>query len=137
MYQGCYTDVGRTLGAAAYADDKGMTIESCIAFCSSSGLQYAETEYSQECYCEEQSCCWRLAKVVETDCNMPCKGNSSEPCGEGSRLSLFYSPAPVGPQPNPGVNDFDYIGCYRCVWPTSRADGLSSRPPYVLVVLTQ
>jgi hypothetical protein len=25
---------------------------------------------------------------------------------------MFYSSAPVGPQPNPGVNGYGYIGCY-------------------------
>lgn len=52
------------------------------------------------------------AKVAESDCNAPCAGNATEPCGGGSRLSMFYSSAPVGPQPNPGVNGFGYVGCY-------------------------
>ncbi len=57
---------------------------------------------------------------------MACKGNNTEPCGGPSRLSLFYSKNPVGPQPNPGVNDFQLIGCYRCVILPITADTHSS-----------
>lgn len=110
-YQGCYTDVGRTISAAAYADNVGMTIETCISFCSSKGFQYAGTEYYQECYCGSTLAAG-TAKVAETDCSAPCTGNASESCGGGSRLSLYYSSQPVGPQPNPGVNGFSHIGCY-------------------------
>ncbi|KAK3940061.1 glyoxal oxidase-like protein [Diplogelasinospora grovesii] len=110
-YRGCWTDVGRTINEAAYTDDVGMTDESCISFCSSKGLQYAGTEYAQECYCGS-SLAATAVQAPESDCSSPCKGNASEPCGGGSRLTLFYSTQPVGPQPNPGVNGFSYIGCY-------------------------
>ncbi|KAM7223227.1 putative fungistatic metabolite [Rhypophila decipiens] len=110
-YQGCYTDVaGRTIGAAGYADAVGMTNQACIAFCSSKGFQYAGTEYSQECFCGESLA--PAATVAAGDCTMACSGNATQPCGGPSRLSLFYSSAPVGPQPNPGVNGFTYMGCY-------------------------
>jgi hypothetical protein len=111
-YQGCYTDIpGRSLTGGGYADDKAMTDESCIAYCSSKGFQYAGTEYSQECYCGS-SLPSAATKLAETECGMACKGNASEPCGSGGKLSVFYSSAPVGPQPNPGVNGWQYIGCY-------------------------
>lgn len=42
-------DVGRTISEATYTDTSGMTDENCINYCSSKGLQYAGTEYSQEC----------------------------------------------------------------------------------------
>jgi hypothetical protein len=105
-------DVGRTIDAAGYIDDTGMTVESCISFCSSRGLQYAGVEYSHECYCGSLLAP-AAAKVAESDCSTACAGNTTEACGGGSRLSLFYSSVPVGPQPNPGVNGWAYIGCYR------------------------
>lgn len=88
-----------------------MTAESCIAFCSTKGFQYAGTEYAQECYCGS-SLAAGAAQAAEADCNTACTGDATEPCGGGGRLTLFYSSVPVGPQPNPGVNGFVHIGCY-------------------------
>jgi len=88
-----------------------MTTEKCLTFCTSKGYQYAGTEYSQECYCGAQPAA-AAAKVAESDCQTPCKGNTTQPCGGGSRLNVYYSTQPVGPQPNPGVNGYGYIGCY-------------------------
>jgi len=105
------SDVGRTIGDAGYADNVGMTTEKCLAFCSAKGYQYAGTEYAQECYCGAQPSA-AAAKVAEADCQTPCKGNATQPCGGGSRLNLYYSTQPVGPQPNPGVDGYGYVGCY-------------------------
>jgi hypothetical protein len=110
-YKACWTDVGRTIDAAGYTDGVAMTVESCINFCSTKGLQYAGIEYAQECYCGSTLAA-TSKQAPETECNMACKGNASETCGAGGRLSLYYSPVPVGPQPNPGVNNFTSIGCY-------------------------
>ena len=48
------------------------------------------------------------------DCGMTCKGNSSEYCGAGNRLSIYWNgkTPPVGPSTNPGVNGFGFLGCY-------------------------
>lgn len=51
----------------------------------------------------------------ESDCSSPCTGNANEPCGGANRLTLYHSSQPVGPQPNPGVNGFSYVGCYSYV----------------------
>ena len=40
---------GRTLSSAETTDTTGMTVESCIAFCSNGGFVYAGIEYAQEC----------------------------------------------------------------------------------------
>lgn len=111
-YEGCYTDVpGRTLTGASYVDGEAMTNEACASFCSSRGFQYAGTEYSVECFCGS-SLAAGAEKVADAVCNMPCSGDASQPCGAGSRLSLFHTTAAVGPQPNPGVNGFVHMGCY-------------------------
>lgn len=111
-YKGCWTDIGRTIDAAAKVDNVAMTVEACIAFCVTKGFQYAGVEYYQECYCGETLAPTSHA-ALEADCSYPCTGNASEACGGGSRLSLYYSTSPVGPQPNPGPGDWSYIGCYR------------------------
>ncbi|KAH6634407.1 glyoxal oxidase-like protein [Chaetomium sp. MPI-SDFR-AT-0129] len=111
-YQGCYTDVpGRTINSASYTDGEGLTIETCLAYCSSKGFPYAGVEYSVECYCGS-SLATNAAKLNDSDCNMACSGNANEPCGAGSRLSLFHTTQVSGPGVNPGVNGFDSLGCY-------------------------
>ncbi|KAJ9157373.1 Glyoxal oxidase-like protein [Pleurostoma richardsiae] len=110
-YQGCYVDVGRTINAATYGDNVNMTGANCVNYCSSKGYQYAGTEYYDECYCGSSLATGGVL-ASEADCNTPCTGNASEPCGGPNRLTLYYSSTPVGPKPNPGVNNFTYIGCY-------------------------
>ncbi|KAL2015330.1 hypothetical protein VTK56DRAFT_5792 [Thermocarpiscus australiensis] len=111
-YQGCYTDVpGRTLNGGSYASGDGMTIQACIDYCASRGFPYAGTEFSDECYCGK-SLAAGAAQLADSDCSMPCSGNATQPCGGGSKLSLFHTTDVVGPQPNPGVNGFVHMGCY-------------------------
>lgn len=88
-----------------------MTNEACISFCSARGFQYAGTQYAQECYCGE-SIATTAQKLEDSQCNMACKGNATEPCGGPSKLSIFHSSAAVGPQANPGVNGYSLLGCY-------------------------
>lgn len=88
-----------------------MTIAACLDYCASEGFPYAGTEYSVECFCGT-TLHPDSEKVADSECNMPCSGAPNEPCGAGSRLSLFYSSAVTGPAANPGVNDFIHLGCY-------------------------
>ncbi|KAK4237144.1 glyoxal oxidase [Achaetomium macrosporum] len=111
-YQGCYTDVpGRTLSSASYADGANMTIEACLDFCESKGFPYAGTEYSVECFCGSTPASG-TQKLADSDCNMACSGDATQPCGAGSKLSLFHTTDVLGPQVNPGVNDYVHMGCY-------------------------
>jgi hypothetical protein len=103
---------GRTINAAAYADGENMTIENCIAYCAERNFAYAGTEWSIECFCGSELAAG-TAQVSDAECNMPCSGDSSQPCGAGQRLTLFHTDnAPPGPEVNPGVNGYEYIGCY-------------------------
>jgi len=54
------------------------------------------------------------ATTAASDCNMPCTGNSTEICGAGNRLNVFWNGAQAPPPPttNPGVNGWTYVGCY-------------------------
>jgi hypothetical protein len=88
-----------------------MTIEACLTFCSSKGFAYAGVEYSVECFCGS-SLAAEATKVDDSVCNMPCSGAATQPCGAGSRLSLFHTTAVSGPGVNPGVNGYNHMGCY-------------------------
>jgi hypothetical protein len=71
-----------------------MTNAKCQDACRSSGYILAGTEYSGECYCDNQ---FRGAGAPapdgEAQCNMVCNGNQTEMCGGPNRLSMwrFYS----------------------------------------------
>ncbi|PMD60425.1 WSC-domain protein [Hyaloscypha bicolor E] len=109
-YQGCYTEVGRTLNGASYSNDTTMTDESCISFCSAKGFLYAGTEYASQCFCDSTIAPGALA-VNATDCSMACTGNATESCGGPNRLSLFWS-GQTGPVTDPGPPNWAYVGCY-------------------------
>ncbi|KAH7376045.1 WSC domain-containing protein [Plectosphaerella cucumerina] len=110
-YQGCYVDVpGRTLRGAALADPE-MTNEMCTTFCASRGFSYAGTEWFQECYCGNALFTGGVI-ANELDCNTPCAGNGTQPCGGGSRLTLYLTTEVTGPGVNPGVDGWESMGCY-------------------------
>jgi hypothetical protein len=123
----CYRDVGRTLTGTNTASDS-MTVESCISFCISDNFQYAGAEYAREC-CEfamsktvlgtadlHLDCSNTIAAAADAvpsaECNMECAGNSTETCGAGNRLSLYWSGVTVSPPSNaPTVGNYSYESC--------------------------
>ncbi|CAJ2501542.1 Uu.00g043950.m01.CDS01 [Anthostomella pinea] len=109
-YQGCYTDVGRTINQASMSDNS-MTIEKCLAFCNGQGYPYGGAEYFSECYCGNQLH-KDAVEVNATDCTTACSGNKTEACGGPSRLTLFHNAFIKGPQPNVGIADWTHIGCF-------------------------
>lgn len=89
-YQGCYTDNdanGRSL-TAQQPDSQKMTVESCIAQCSSLGYHIAGLQYSSQCFCDNYIHN-SPSLVPDSQCNMACAGNSSEMCGAGNRNSIY------------------------------------------------
>ncbi|CAP60434.1 uncharacterized protein PODANS_1_7300 [Podospora anserina S mat+] len=112
QYEGCYTDIpGRTLTGGGYVNGTHMTAETCISYCQTRGFKFAGTEYSVECFCGN-SIAPAAAQVADSVCNMACSGDATQPCGAGSRLSLYSTTEDLGPKPNPGVNGFTHMGCY-------------------------
>lgn len=67
-----------------------MTLQSCAQNCTN--YDFFGTEYGRECYCG-----YKLnatLRAVESSCNTPCSGNSSQVCGSGGRLSVYQSTLP-------------------------------------------
>ncbi|GIZ37716.1 hypothetical protein CKM354_000115300 [Cercospora kikuchii] len=90
---GCWTDSNdRTLKNRV--DTPGGTSEATVALCTSAcadgGYSLAGVEYGGECYCDNYLAKTGV-KADNSDCNMPCNGNSSEFCGAGNRLNLYSS----------------------------------------------
>jgi len=64
-----------------------VTIANCLAACEN--FAYAGLEFGQECYCGMTIA--GVQQAPDTDCNIPCAGNSPSPamCGGGGRLNVY------------------------------------------------
>ncbi|KAF2667566.1 WSC-domain-containing protein [Microthyrium microscopicum] len=92
-FQGCATDgstrtlTDKTTLYTAGAGDT-MTVETCLTFCQ--GYTFAGLEYGQECYCGNTVAADRAPQAgILGECNMKCKGDSTEFCGGPAALSLY------------------------------------------------
>lgn len=88
-----------------------MTNEICGKFCFEKGYAYAGTEYYDECFCGNKLAVGGV-EVQKSDCNTPCKGAVSQPCGGPDRLTMYKRDVAAGPKENPGIKDWPSIGCY-------------------------
>ncbi|KAF8961440.1 WSC domain-containing protein [Flammula alnicola] len=131
---GCYTDsaASRTLKTASFTDVNNMTIESCIAFCTPNGYQFAGVEFSRECYCDNVI---EAPGTPATDgCNMACTGNAAEICGGADRINIFNNTAVSIPPPPPPATikqtagTYQYKGCFE--------DGVNGAPRDLLNKIT-
>lgn len=117
-YLGCYTDPGGGVGSRTLigkrTDDNAMTKEFCQAFC---GVwPYYGMEFARECYCGNAILNGGV-KVDDSFCNDPCAGNSSETCGGGGHMSIYYDPSVPGPNDPPVFNNANLLGCYIETFP--------------------
>jgi len=111
---GCRTE-GRNrralVGAATAADD--MSVEHCASFCSD--WKYFGLEYGRECYCGEYF--HRSSDAApDSDCDLPCAGNSTQTCGGFDRLNAYHNVGVPGPVEAGSVatqqGNSTYYGCY-------------------------
>ncbi|KAG4027391.1 hypothetical protein MFRU_030g00270 [Monilinia fructicola] len=95
-YFGCYNETSNTNRTGGLRALNGgvnealdvMTVPLCMAFCKSNGYAYAGIEYTRECYCAQYLSAL-AAKVADSNCDLPCKGNSSQICGGSWTLSVY------------------------------------------------
>jgi hypothetical protein len=112
-YLGCYQDsVGkRTLNYASNRDSGIQTVETCTSWCAANRYIYCGLEYGNECYGD-----YSLPESLtapDSDCSMPCAGNSSQVCGNGDRLSVYTSgDTDSAPSTNPGPDGWSFLACY-------------------------
>ncbi|KAH8764645.1 hypothetical protein BGZ57DRAFT_857466 [Hyaloscypha finlandica] len=106
-YQGCYTEIGRTLNGATYSNDTAMTDESYISFCSAKDFLYAACEYASQCFCDSKRVPGAALAAKATNCYLAYTGNATEPCGGPNRLSVFWS-GQTGPVTNLGPPKWVY-----------------------------
>lgn len=74
------------------------------------GYKYSGTEYANECFCGNYL---PTNNATSSDCNMPCKGDSTQTCGAGNRISVVvdsaYSQTFFARQ---SYNNWSLMGCY-------------------------
>lgn len=88
--QGCWLDgaSGRIL-SAQQPDSTTNTVEGCITSCIALGYSIAGVEYGSQCFCDNQIENSGTLAIAQTDCDLPCSGNSAETCGAGDRLNIY------------------------------------------------
>lgn len=90
-YQGCYIDAGssaRTI-RLRQPDNSLLTVKSCVWLCYQLGYAICGLEFQMECFCGNAISNERTLAPVDSDCNMPCSGNTREVCGAANRLSVY------------------------------------------------
>lgn len=115
-YISCYTEAttGRALSSASYAYNS-MTPDTCAANCN--GYSYFGVEYGRECYCGNTLAAGSvLSPNGDSDCNMPCGGNSTELCGAGNRLTMYSlnstaAPVAAAPTIKQVIGSYSYYQC--------------------------
>ncbi|WRT66807.1 uncharacterized protein IL334_003770 [Kwoniella shivajii] len=89
--QSCIQEVsGRALTGASYSSDS-MTIDTCTAYCKTSGFTYAAVEYGRECYCGNALVNGASLSKYSSQCTTTCAGNKKQNCGGPNALSLYAS----------------------------------------------
>ena len=84
---GCFYDpiTPRTLSNKQSIPGNNVTVASCLAACND--FTYAGLEFGSECYCGNSLDA--TSQAPDTDCNIPCAGDSSSLCGSNARLNVF------------------------------------------------
>ncbi|KAG9205587.1 hypothetical protein G6514_007192 [Epicoccum nigrum] len=106
-YVGCFLDVS-TYGlplftGPSFFDGYSLTLESCAAFCSSTGyespLTYFGIQNGNTCKCGNTN---PSISQIATTCDAACSGNSSQSCG-GEYSDSVYEVAVLPVQITPGI----------------------------------
>ncbi|CAE6401549.1 unnamed protein product [Rhizoctonia solani] len=92
-YRSCIREPssGRTLTGYSFTSSS-MTVDTCVSACATRGYSLAGAEYANECYCGNSfsgTTTGGGSVPPESECNMPCAGDSSQICGAGDRLSVY------------------------------------------------
>ncbi|PMD40623.1 WSC-domain-containing protein [Hyaloscypha variabilis F] len=90
-YYSCISEPssGRALSRQVENNGTYMTIEKCLSGCWM--YQYAGVEYGRECWCGNTlNTGGANLNISDSGCSFTCPGNSSEYCGAGTHLNLYW-----------------------------------------------
>ncbi|KAK3105850.1 hypothetical protein FSP39_007118 [Pinctada imbricata] len=139
VYLGCFTDNDvnyRTLAhtvSLTSTQSNNMTPQLCMTLCRKAGYKYSGTEYSKECFCDNHLDVTR--KVIDSQCNMHCRGDSKQICGDSFRVQVFG--------PHPGVSAVGHQGAVQTCdpWCVTADDGTSNVRfamtvfPFIIIIM--
>jgi glucan endo-1,3-alpha-glucosidase len=91
----CVEDSSTRVLSTHLTSSTSMTPTLCINTCSSLGYSYAGVEHGSGCYCGN-SLYGPPTVTPDSECNVPCSGDSSQTCGAGNRL-FWYSDSANAP----------------------------------------
>ncbi|KAF4975873.1 hypothetical protein FZEAL_7396 [Fusarium zealandicum] len=114
LYMGCFTDGGdggRTLAKASFTGS-AVSLDTCFAFCKRNNYPLFGMEYGQECYCGSAPKT-QATLTGDGECRMPCKGDPSQKCGAGNRISIWNN-TEWSPMARPETKNIQHLyeGCY-------------------------
>ncbi|KAL8765596.1 MAG: hypothetical protein Q9209_007378 [Squamulea sp. 1 TL-2023] len=92
QYQGCITEGnGQRVWKYQIINQNTNSATSCLSQCQEFGYQAAGMEYGSECWCGDavDIAATGSTTAPETDCSVPCSGDSQYLCGGGNRLSWY------------------------------------------------
>ncbi|EAA26914.2 hypothetical protein GE21DRAFT_4313 [Neurospora crassa] len=91
---GCWTDDSEYGRALAYPQDQlegsTLTTEKCLQACRDGGYPFAGTEFGGECWCGVVIGNGTFS-APDSECDIPCNGNSTQICGGRARLNLYVA----------------------------------------------
>ncbi|XP_078585297.1 uncharacterized protein LOC144867284 isoform X2 [Branchiostoma floridae x Branchiostoma japonicum] len=90
-YMGCYVGWVSPSRVLPFEYASVNDIKSCGLHCKKNGYIYYGLENADECYCGSDVNFANIAGTARPDseCNMPCAGNSAEMCGAANRISVY------------------------------------------------
>jgi len=94
-----------------------MTIESCSQACLQAGFAIAGMEYTSQCFCGNTVIDAGALAEQDSECAMPCGGNSDQICGGPNRMSLYSGSAVIvlgvpATQNTSLPGSWQYAGCH-------------------------
>jgi hypothetical protein len=91
---GCWSDSSsdRVLSGIEFANvgQHSVTNTKCIQYCAAKGYSVAGTEFGGQCFCGNQLAS-SSTELEDSECDMPCEGDSTQICGGGNALTVYKS----------------------------------------------
>jgi len=116
---GCHKDDPRRflkgLPSPHYVEFSDLTPSKCFKYCRERNFRYAGLQAGHACLCDNSPEQGFGEKVLDTECQNPCKGDAGKKCGAIWRNDI-YDLQPDKPEPKPPVKSETVsakrLGCY-------------------------
>ncbi|TFK31513.1 WSC domain-containing protein [Crucibulum laeve] len=94
-FQGCFVDPVNPTRALQHqvTVPGGNTPTGCVNACVAAGWTVAGVEFGSECWCDDYMPYdfMTSGSFTNSDCNMPCSGDTTKACGAGNRIQLYVN----------------------------------------------